>query len=116
MATQYSNPRMQATIDNWPTGSYTTTAIFSIETHPTRGQRAVRVTHHPITGKPAAPKKLSFARQARIVDGDDGRTYILEMSIYSGLLYVMRGDMKYQHETVYREDPRYSTLLGFFQA
>jgi hypothetical protein len=65
----YSNPRIAATIENWPHGGKRVTAQFYIEEHPTRGQRAVRVT----TG---APKKLTFAKQMRIVDGDDGRTYI----------------------------------------
>ena len=110
---QYSNPRTNATIEHWPTGRYTTTAIFHIETHPKRGQRAVRVTHHPITGKPAAPKKLTFARQARIVDGDDGRTYILELRMY-GSIHIMKGDMQYSHEHIMVGDTRYADLLALF--
>jgi len=103
----YSNPRMEAAIENWPHGAKRVTAIFSIESNPKRGQRAVRVT----TG---APKKLTFAKQARIVDGDDGKTYIAELSEY-GHISIMHGDMKYQHENVYADDGRYPHLLTLFQ-
>lgn len=103
--TTYSNPRMQAMIENWPHGNQRVTAIFTIEVDK-RGERAVRVT----TG---APKKLTYARQMRIVDGDDGRTYIAERSMY-GHVTIMRGDMKFQHETVHSGDPRHPELLKLF--
>lgn len=103
--TTYGNPRMQATIENWPHGSQRVTAIFTIEVDK-RGERAVRVT----TG---APKKLTYARQMRIVDGDDGRTYIAERSMY-GHVTIMRGDMKFNHETVHSDDPRHPELLKLF--
>jgi hypothetical protein len=98
---------MSAVIENWPHGSQRVTATFSIETDPKRGQRAVRVT----TG---APKKLTFARQMRIVDGDDGRTYIAALSGY-GHITIKRGDMKFDHETVFERDPRYQALLALFE-
>jgi hypothetical protein len=105
--TTYSNPRMNAVIENWPHGSQRVTATFSIETDPKRGQRAVRTT----TG---APKKLTFARQMRIVDGDDGRTYIAALTDY-GHISIHRGDMKYHHEAVFERDPRYPGLRALFE-
>src|SRR6202049_4038579 len=102
---KYSNPRMTATIENWPSGSKRVTAQFHIETTP-RGQRAVRVT----TG---APKKLTFAQKMRIVDGDDGKTYNAELSMY-GHITIMRGDMKYNEETVFEDNPRYAELRALF--
>jgi hypothetical protein len=104
--TEYSNPRMEATIENWPHGSKRVTAKFTVETHPKKGQRAVRVT----TG---APKRLTYAVAVRIVDGDDGRTYIAELTMY-GFVSIMRGDMKYQHETIHPEDARYPTVKALF--
>ena len=102
----YSNPRLRATIENWPGGSNRrVTAEFFIETA-AKGQRAVRIT----TG---APKKLTFARLARIVDGSDGRTYIAELSMY-GHINIMRGDMKYHHEAVFPRDPRYAAMFELF--
>lgn len=102
----YSNPRMSANIDNWPNGKHRVVAIFSIE-QTSRGERAVRVT----TG---APKKLTYAVKARIVDGDDGRTYIAELTQY-GHVSIMRGDMKFQEESIHSDSPRYQAALALFQ-
>lgn len=101
----YSNPRMSATIENWPSGSKRVTAMFQIEKG-SKGERGVRIT----TG---APKKLTFAHKARIVDGDDGHTYIAELSIY-GHVSIMRGDMKFQHEYISETDTRYADIMSLF--
>jgi len=97
---------MAATIENWPSGSKRVTARFEIEQDPKRGERAVRTT----TGE---PKKLTYAKLARIVDGSDGRTYIAEYTMY-GHISIMRGDMKFQHETIHDRDPRYAEMLELF--
>ncbi len=104
--TNYTNPRMTAVIENWPSGSKQVTAQFSIESDPKRGERAVRVT----TG---GAKKLTFARKMRIVDGDDGRTYIVSLTGY-GFINVMNGDMKIQKETVFEREARYADLRALF--
>jgi hypothetical protein len=103
----YSNPRLNAIIDNWPHGAQRVTAIFSIERDPRRGERATRTT----TG---ATKKLTFARKMRIVDGDDGRTYIAALTGY-GHITIHRGDMKFHHETVFEREARYPELLALFE-
>lgn len=105
MPNTYSNPRMRATIDGWPSGNQRVTAQFYIEVT-RRGQRAVRTT----TGKPT---KLTFAKEMRIVDGDDGRTYIAALEIYGGFS-IMRGDMKHQEEYVSSDDARYPALRALF--
>lgn len=102
--TKYSNPRTTATIENWPSGSHRVTAHFSIEVDPKRGERAVRVT----TG---AAKKLTFARKMRIVDGDDGRTYIATLTGY-GHITIFKGDMKYLEESFFERDAYYPELLA----
>ena len=104
--TVYSNPRMSATIENWPSGSKRVTANFEIERHPKRGERAVRIT----TG---APKVLTYTRKARIVDGDDGRTYIAELSSY-GFVNIMRGDMRYSEETIHPGNDRFAMAFALF--
>ena len=104
--TNYSNPRMAATIDNWPMGgSKQGVARFHIEVTP-KGERGVRVTN-------GAPRILTYACKARIVDGDDGRTYIAELTKY-GFISIMRGDFKYEHETIHGDDPRYRAALALF--
>ncbi len=115
MPTTYSNPRMEAVIDGWPIGSKRTTAHFRIETVPGKGQRGTRVTIDPKTGKPGAMKKLTYAPAARIVDGDDGKTYIIERTYY-GFIAVMRGDMKLMAESIPGDDPRYAATLALFNA
>jgi hypothetical protein len=109
----YSNPRMSATVENWPSGKRHVTAHFLIEVDPKRGERAVRIT----TG---APKKLTYARKARIVDGDDGRLYIAELRqpSLSGFRHItiMRGTMDYQAEQpIFEDNPRYPELLALFE-
>ena len=103
--TEYSNPRTEAVIEDWPSGSKRVTARFHIERTP-RGERAVRTT----TG---APVKLTFARRMRIVDGDDGRTYIARDHGH-GMVSIFRGDMKYEHETGHCGNPRYAELMKLF--
>lgn len=102
----YSNPRMQATIPDWPSGWKRVTARFEIEQDAKRGERAVRTTD-------GNPKKLTYAKMARIVDGSDGRTYIAELSFY-GHINIMRGDMKYSQESMFEDDPRYGMALELF--
>ena len=102
----YSNPRMDAAIENWPSGSKRVTAMFHIEQDAKRGERAVRVTS-------GAAKKLTFARMVRIVDGSDGRTYIAALTMY-GHISIMRGDMKFQEETIHPGDARYGEVLELF--
>ena len=107
MPKAYTNPRLTAVIEDWPIGGTRRgTATFTIETHETRGERAVRVTD-------GAPKKLTFARKMRIVDGDDGRTYVAALTAY-GHISITRGDMKLHEEAVFEQDPRYASLLELF--
>lgn len=103
---KYSNPRMTAAIENWPSGSKRVTAMFQIEQDAKRGERAVRWTS-------GAAKKLTYAKLVRIVDGDDGRTYIAEYTMY-GHISIMRGDMKFSHETIHPSDPRYAETVELF--
>jgi hypothetical protein len=121
-ATTYSDPRLLARIEDWPSGLHSVTADFSIEVDPKRGERAVRVTWVPPAGRanwvpPAgranAAKKLTFARKMRIVTGNDGRTYIAALTDY-GHITIHRGDMKFHHESVFERDPRYAELKALF--
>jgi hypothetical protein len=97
---------MSATIENWPSGARRVTAQFVIEVDPKRGERAVRTT----TG---APKKLTYASKSRIVDGDDGRTYIANLTAW-GHISIMRGDFKFNEEAVFERDARYPALRAMF--
>jgi hypothetical protein len=104
--TTYSNPRTEATVEDWPSGKRRVTAVFTVERHPKRGERAVRTT----TGRPRA---LNYAPKVRIVDGDDGRIYIAHLTNY-GHISIMRGTMDYGHDTVFEHEPRYAELAALF--
>lgn len=113
MMITYSNPRLEAVIENWPSGAKRTTAHFKIEARPGKGERATRFTIDPKTGQASAIKVLTFATKARIVDGDDGRIYIIEKSM-AGFISVMRGDMKFEHESVWTTAPRFAAMDALF--
>jgi hypothetical protein len=110
----YSNPRTEAVIPDWPSGRHRTTATFRIEQHPTRGERGTRTTTDPKTGRESKPKLLTYATKARIVDGDDGKTYIVNLSRSYGLITVMQSNMQFQQEAIFERDPRYSEMLALF--
>jgi hypothetical protein len=111
--TTYSNPRLRAEIFDWPMGrNLRGTAIFTIESKPGKGERGVRVTI--CNGRESAPKTLTYARKARIVDGDDGKTYIAELSMYGGISF-MQSNMKFQSgDTIFPRDERYAEIMRLF--
>ncbi len=109
----YHSPCLSLLIPDWPSGRYQVPAQFRIETHPTRGQRAVRQTQHPLKGTWSAPKTTTYARLARIVTGSDGKTYILELSHYDSI-HVMMGNLQYSAEHIMQNDPRYADLVQLF--
>lgn len=104
----YSNPRKSATIENWPSGGKRVTAVFTVETKKNK-QRVSRITIDEL-GRESKPKTTTYADQVVIVDGDDGKTYILEYTQMYGLISVMQGTMQYQHETLGPRDERFETV------
>ncbi len=109
---EYSNPRKSAVFHDWPYGRLRTTCTFEIETTQ-RGERAVRTTINPKTGQATAPKALTYSVRQLIVDGDDGKTYILRLTMY-GHISVMQSNMQFQQESVHPDDARYAALAGLF--
>ena len=108
----YSNPRKNLTVTDWPYGRLQTTAVFSIETVKGK-QRAVRTTTNPKTGRINKPKKTPFSKIARIVDGSDGRTYIAELTNF-GTVSIRQSNLQYQQEYISDNDSRYPELLELF--
>ena len=105
----YHSPCLALLIPDWPSGRYQVPAQFRIETHPTRGQRAVRQTQHPLKGTWSAPKTTTYAVHARIVTGSDGKTYILELS-RSGSIHVLCGNLQCSAEHIMPNDPRHFAM------
>lgn len=109
---QYSNPRLDLTLEGWPHGALRTTCVFRVETHPVRGQRATRQTRHPKTGQWSAPKVNTFADKTRIVDGDDGRTYVLRHC--GSHINVQQSNLQFDEENIWPRDERWDAIVNLF--
>lgn len=114
---KYSNPRVNAIVRDYPLGGNKRgQATFTIESKPGKGERGVRVTIDPRTGRESAPKTLTFATKARIVDGDDGRTYIAELTMY-GFVTIMKSNMQHRHgDAIFERDPDYEEVRALFDS
>jgi len=106
----YTNQRKEVLVDNWPYGNKRVQCQFSIEESKGK-QRAVRITENPKGGW-NKPKKLTYARKVLFVDGDDGKTYILNQ--VGNAISVMQSNMKYSQEYIGPEDDRYENLNSMF--
>jgi len=117
----YSNPRTFVRFNDWPYGrQLKTECTFQVETLIIAGdhkERVSKTTINPKTGKPNKPKKTTFAVQARIVDGSDGKTYIIEQSNWGPTIYVKKWDF-YDHESISLEGDaeRYAQVHELFSS
>lgn len=106
----FTNPRLHAEFTDWPLGgSKRGACTFNIEHNPKRGYRLTRTTF----GK---PKVGTYSGPAAIVDGDDGRTYVLQVAAGYGFIKVTKSDF-YDNETVFQEDSpaRHAELLTLIE-
>lgn len=89
MPITFSNPRVHAVIADYPLGGGKRgQCVFSTERKDGKGIRVGRKT----TG---AIKWDTYAGRIAIVDGEDGRTYILKTSVnYAGMITISRSDFK----------------------
>lgn len=101
----YSNPRKLATFDNWPSGGKRVNCTFKVESNGKKGERVGRTT----TG---ATKYDTYSPKVRIVDGDDGRTYIASLTKY-GFIQIARSDFM-SHESFFQDNPRYAEIAALF--
>lgn len=112
-ASQFSNPRKSAIIDGWPSGRMRVQAKFEVEGDPKKGERVSRTTQtKDLTGW-NAPHRTTYSNQFVIVDGDDGKTYLL--GDVGGGIVIWAADMKHTVEYVWASDPRYPEFLPLFK-
>ena len=84
--TKLTNPRLHAEFTDWPLGgSKRGKCVFSVEHNPKKGYRFTRVT----TGK---PKVSTYGCEAAIVEGDDGKTYLIQRHTSYGFISISRSD------------------------
>ena len=109
----YTNPRREAFVLDWPYGKLKTTASFTVETNPRRGERTDRTTVDPKNGRVNKPKFSTYSKRQLIVDGDDGQTYVAELTEF-GQIYIRQGNLQYQEEVAFLSTERYDELLELF--
>ena len=102
---QFSNPRKSAEFPDWPLGSNVRgTAKFEVE-YAKKGQRVSRVTQNKTKTGWNAPKLTTYADKVVIVDGDDGKTYLLALSTQYGMVIkIDSADMQHNLGTVYPDE------------
>jgi hypothetical protein len=88
--TTFSNPRTVAEFDDWPSGHARVKCVFKVH-HDKRGYRVERSTQNK-HGEWCKPKFTTYSGQAAIVDGSDGKTYILQVAALYGFITVMTSD------------------------
>lgn len=75
----FTNPRLKAEFSDWPSGQARVQCVFEVH-HDKRGCRVSRATTDK-HGRWCKPKFTTYSSgAAAIVDGSDGRTYILQAS------------------------------------
>jgi hypothetical protein len=83
-----SNPRTRAEFTNWPMGGGKRgPCVFEVHFDAKKGYRVSRTTN----GK---PKFTTFAGPAVIVDGSNGKTYVLRHVPQYGMIDIVRSDFK----------------------
>jgi len=97
-----SNPRRQAVIPDWPSGNERVQALFSVERNHILGERIARITN----GK---PKRTKYYERIRIVDGDDGKIYLLGLTIDFGMIVIIPGTLT-GTEYLQPDDSRFNEL------
>jgi hypothetical protein len=112
----FSNPRTTAEFNDWPLGgSRRGLCKFFVETHPKRGMRVGRQTQNPKTGQMNAVKYTTYQPRVLIVDGDDGRTYILEDVRMYSFINILRSDFMHEGAVHQGSNPTgYAELLALF--
>lgn len=107
----YSNPRKSYTTNDWPYGrQLRTTAKFVVE-KTKQGERIVRTTVNPRNGAENKPKKTAYSARCCIVDGSDGKTYILEQAKHFSFFTIMQSNLQYEQETIHDTDARYHDFI-----
>lgn len=114
MSLTFSNPRVLAEFADWPNGRNRVKCRFYVEHDLKRGFRVCRQTTDK-NGQWCKPKMHTYASLSCIVDGSDGKTYILRSVPEYGMICVDRHDFMSESSVTLR-DAEYQTLLELIKA
>ena len=103
----YTNPRMLAEFDDWPSGGRRVKCRFEIELNK-KGERCLRTTSTVDTSSSFIPtwnkpRMTTYSVMCRIVDGSDGKTYVAKYDdLYGMRITVVDSALKFDVESVSR--------------
>ena len=102
---KFSNPRKNAEIHDWPIGGNVRgIAKFEVEYVKNKGQRVARTTQNKTLTGWNAPRWTTYADKCVIVDGDDGKTYLLVLVQHYNMIKIDSANMQHNVGTVYSTD------------
>ena len=108
----FSNPKSQVEFDDWPCGGERVKCKFWVEKHATRGFRVCRQTTDR-RGQWCKPKATTYGGFAAIVEGNDGRTYVLQVSDkYASHICVYRHDFMQAAQPVFPDHADFQKLMS----
>jgi hypothetical protein len=108
-----SSPRREVVVEDWPSGRHRVTASFQVEAKDRKGERVVRTTTDSI-GRVSKPKRTTYHLKIRLVDGDDGRVYVLGITEY-GQVVLIPGTLK-TAKYFYPEDEEYGAYRALLES
>lgn len=112
---KFSNPRKSAVFADWPIGGNNRGECrFTVEAN-AKGERTMRVTTDK-HGRWCKPKYLKYGQKQVIVDGDDGKTYILSFNEL-GFISIYRHDfMSAQPSSIFNDDSEFAATLDLIKS
>lgn len=114
--TTFSNPRTIAEFNDWPSGRNRVKCKFEVEHNEKKGYRVIRTTTDK-NGVWCKPKADTYNGKAVIVDGEDGKTYILQHVPLYGFVMVNRSDFMSEGTVHHRDQPEaYAALLALINS
>lgn len=120
MSLMFTNPRLKAEFDDWPSGRDRVKCKFEVEYTPKKGYRTSRTTQKD--GRWCAPKYDTYGDKTVIVDGNDGRTYILKYVATIGCISILDHNFKTDSNQGWdvwnnnKTGERYAELMAIIEA
>ncbi len=112
---KFSNPRRIAEFTDWPIGgSARGNCRFSVESN-NKGERVSRTTTDK-NGRWCKPKYTTYGQKYVIVDGDDGKTYVMCLNNL-GFISIYRHDfMSANPSALFGSEPEYNDTLAMIKS
>lgn len=113
---KFSNPRLVAEFTDWPIGGNNRGLCrFAVEDNGKKGKRVSRTTADK-NGRLCKPKYTTYSDHQAIVDGDDGKTYILSLGVY-GFVSIHRHDfMSAERSGCFDSDPDFAEVVALVKS